>query len=348
MQTHTTFVQSMVQIRRERLLPVPGEVIGIEGQEVSPVQVVARTPRESDFQIIPASEQLKIDADDLPDYLQVVPGESISPNTVLVEKRAFPRKKVLHSPLTGTFEAVRNGRLILRQAPEWLELRAMLRGRVVRIIHDYGVELEVSGSLIQVAWGSNKETYGNIKLATRSSDAPLTAEALDNDTNDQILVVGHLNDAEVLHQAENNDVRGIIAGSITADLLEAAEALSFPVLVTDGIGQQRMAAPIFQLFLQAEGKEVTLFGKSGPNLRPEAIIPQSGAAAGAEPIPDELAVGQIVRILRAPHHNEVGEVVRLYDRARTTAVLNQTYGADVQLPDGNITFVPYANLDALL
>ena len=347
MQTHTTIVQRMAQIRRERLLPIAGEVIGIEGQEVSPVQVVARTPRESDFQIIPASEQLGFDAADLADYLQVEPGEAIETDTVLVQKRSFLRNKTLVSPISGTFMGARNGRLILRRAPEWLELRAMLRGRVVRIVGNRGVELEVSGSLIQAAWGSNKETYGNIKLATRTSDAALMAEALDSDTSDHVLVVGHLNDAEVLQQAESNDVRGIITGSITADLLDAAETVSFPILVTDGIGRQRMAAPIFQLFLQAEGKEVTLFGKSESQQRPEAIIPQSGVAASTDPVL-ELTVGQAVRILRAPHRQEVGVITRLHERARTTAVLAQTYGADVQLPDGNITFVPYANLDALI
>jgi hypothetical protein len=324
-----------------------GEVIASEGQEVSPVQVVARTPHESDLKIIPASEQLRINPENLADYLQVEPGEAIEVGTVLVQKRGFPRTKNLSSPINGMFLGTRNGRLILRHTPEWLELRAMLRGRVVRIIGNRGVELETSGSLIQVAWGSGKEGYGTIKLATHTSDIPLTKDSLGSETMGQVLIVGHLNDPEVLEQAENNEVRGIIAGSITADLLEAAETVSFPILVTDGIGRQRMAAPIFQLFLQAEKKEVTLLGKRSLGQRAEAIIPQSGAAAGAK-LTQNLMAGQSVRILRAPYRNEVGEIVRVYEHARTTAVLSQTYGADVQLPDGSITFVPFANLDALI
>jgi hypothetical protein len=348
MQTQMTIVQRMMQIRRERLLPIAGEVIAIEGQEVSPVQVVARTPRDSDYQIIPASEQLRLDPATLSDYLEVEPGAAIEMGTVLLQKRGFPRSKKLTSPVSGLFLGERNGRLILRQSPEWIELRAMLRGRVVRIVHDRGVELEVNGSLVEAVWGSNKEAYGNINVVARTANAPLTSEMLSMETSNQILVVGHLNDAELLAQADKNDVRGIIAGSITADLLAAAEAVSFPILITDGIGKQRMAAPIFQLFLQAEKKEATLFGQFSGKQRPEIIIPLSGTGPAIKQSTEPLAVGQAVRLLRAPHRNEVGEVVRLYERARTTAVLSPTYGADVQLPDGSITFVPFANLDALI
>jgi hypothetical protein len=349
MYTHTTIVQRMVQIPRQRLLPIAGEVIAIEGQEMSPVQVVARTPRDSDYYIMPASEQLGLDAAALVENLQVEPGAAVEQGTVLVRKRGFPRSKTLMSPVIGTFLAARNGRLILQQTPEWLELRAMVRGRVVRLVSSRGVELEVNGSLVEAIWGSGKEAYGHIRLAAHTSDAPLTSEMLESDTLGQVLVVGHLNDAELLHQAERADVRGIVTGSIRADLLAAATAVAFPVLVTDGIGQQRMAAPIFQLFLQADKQEVSLFGQTAPGQRPEIIIPVSGtagASAGATMPP--LAVGQAVRLLRAPHRNEVGEVVRLHERARTTAVLAQTYGADVQLPGGNVIFVPYANLDALI
>lgn len=348
MQTKMTIVQRMVQIRRERLLPIAGEVVAAEGQEVSPIQVVARTPRDSDYQIIPASEQLRIDPATLADYLEVEPGAAIETGTLLLQKKGFPRSKKLVSPVSGLFLGVRNGRLILRQSSEWIELRAMLRGRVVRIIMDRGVELEVNGSLVEAVWGSGKEAYGNLKLVTRTADAPLTSEMLDLETSNQILVVGHLDDAEVLEQAEQNEVRGIIAGSIRADILSAAEAVSFPVLITDGIGQQRMAAPIFQLFLQAEKQEATLFGQSDRTRRPEIIIPQSGTSTAPARGTEPLTVGQAVRILRAPHSNEVGEIVRLYERTRTTAVLSPTHGADVQLPDGNITFVPFANLDTLI
>jgi hypothetical protein len=338
----------MVQIRRERLLPIAGEVIAIEGQEVSPIQVVARTPRNTDYQIIPASEQLRLDPATLTDYLQVEPGAAIETGTLLLQKKGFPRNKNLFSPVSGLFLGTRNGRLILRQSPEWIELRAMMRGRVVRIIANRGVELEANGSLIEAVWGSGKDTYGNLKLIARTADAPLTSDMLTSETAGQILVVGHLDDAELLEQADKNNVRGIVAGSIRANLLAAAAAVSFPILITDGVGKQRMAAPIFQLFLQAEKEEATLFGQSTPTQRPEIVIPLSGTAAAAAQGTEPLAVGQAVRILRAPHRNEVGEIIRVYERARTTTVLSSIYGADVQLPDGSITFVPFANLDALI
>jgi hypothetical protein len=343
----------MVQIQRERLLPAPGEIVTGVGQEVTPVQVVARTPKDSEFLILNASEQLKITPEELAEFVQVEPKAAIEIGEVLVKKRGFPRAKVLESPISGTFYGVRNGRIILKQSPDWIQLRAMVHGRVVNIIQNRGVVLEINGSLIQAIWGSDKEGNGPLKLISRTADAELMGEQLSSETNSHIIAVGRLTDPGILQQAEVNEIRGIIAGSMPADLLAAAQAVSFPILLTDGIGDQRMAAPIFQMLLQSDGQEVSLFGQpqqesARASNRPEIIIPQQGTASESiASLFKPLAVGQIVRILRAPYQNQLGEVQKLHSKSRTVGIMKKVQGADITLTNGQVVFVPYANLDAL-
>ncbi len=353
MHTHTTVVQKMVHIQRQRILSTPGEVIIGVGQDVFPVQVVARTPKETDFHLIDAADQLRISPDELEQYIIVEPGAAIEEGEELVRKKRFPRSKTVTAPVGGTYVGVRNGNLILRLAPNWVELRALVAGSVVSVVMERGVVLEINGSLIQAAWSSGKESFGTLKLITRTTDGPLTPDLLSPEVSGYILVAGKLTDADVLEQADSNEVRGIIAGSMPAHLIEAAQSVSYPILLTDGIGDFRMAAPIFQMFLQSEEKEVTLFGKrhghsEDIDWRPEIIIPQDGSASSStDELYTPLYVGQKVRILREPYANKVGEVTKLYARRQVAGVM-KAHGADVTLSEGKTIFVPYANLDALI
>jgi hypothetical protein len=349
--TRSTIIEPMTRVRRERLLPKQGEVVARVGHEVSPVQVVARAPREVDFYILPASDLLRVPPADLPKHLAVEPGMALEQGMPLVHKRGFLGRKELASPVDGILYEISNGRLIVQQTSDWVELRAMVQGRVINQIPNRGVVLEIHGSLVQAIWGSGKEGYGKIKVAAETADAPFTAEQMGPDVVGHILVVGKGGQLEAFQRAEESSVRGIIAGSITADIYQVASSFAFPVVVTDGIGDQSMTQPIFQLLQQAVGREVSLFGRAqdhGGN-RPEIIIPRP-ATPGVEPPPSHkpLAVGQTVRLLRSPYNNQIGKVVRLYQRAKTTPIGTRAHGADVKLSDGHIVFVPYANLDAII
>ena len=53
-------IQAHTKIRRARVLPKGGEIVVRVGQEVSPIQVVARTTMASDFAILSAVDKLGI------------------------------------------------------------------------------------------------------------------------------------------------------------------------------------------------------------------------------------------------------------------------------------------------
>jgi hypothetical protein len=111
-----------------------------------------------------------------------------------------------------------------------------------------------------------------------------------------------------------------------------------------------MAEPIFKMLQESDSREVTLFGgdQASEYRRPEIIILQSAIpTVDSDRTPEPIRVGQSVRILRPPYSSQVAEVVRLYARAQMTLVGTKAHGADVELTDGRIVFVPYANLDAM-
>ncbi|MEJ2748100.1 MAG: hypothetical protein P8183_09365 [Anaerolineae bacterium] len=345
----STIVSPLTRIRQERLLPGDGNIVAKVGQEVLAVQVVARAPLSHNFQIVPASKTLGISPEELSESLLVTTGMMVDQGTPLVRKKGL--RKGLDSPVEGTLYDVANGNLVFRQVSDFVELRAFARGRVVSHLGNRGVVLEISGSLIQAAWDSGKEGFGTIHVAVETAVAPFTSDQIDTDVAKTVLVTGRINQAEALEHAERAGISGLIAGSITADLLPLARSVSFPVFITNGIGQQGMAGPILDLLQRSEAREVALFmpPRYQQGQRPKIIIPLEASSGKAlPPNKQPLTVGQTARIIRPPPHNQIGTVARLYKKKQLTAVGTRVYGAYIKLPDDTVVFVPIVNIEAII
>lgn len=345
----STVVESLMTIRRKRLLPGRGDVVVRPGQEVSEVQVVARAPQRSDFHIIPASETLRISPSELRKRLVVEEGATVEQGGVLVEKRGLFGKPLL-SPMDGIFYRVSKGRIVLQRTADWIELRALMRGRVVDQVPERGVILEADGSLIQAVWSSGKESQGKLITVAKSGGEHITAKQIGEEHMGGVLVGGVINDRETLAKGDQMGIHGIVAGSIHEDLRDVARNLSYPVLLTDGFGSTGMAEPFYELLQQSEGRLASLFGQMEPDEtgRPEIVIVASAEPKVGSPDLPPLAVGRQVRILRRPYWGRVGEVVRMYERIQTTSIGTRTHGADVRLTDGQELFVPYVNLEVMV
>lgn len=343
-----TIVKALMKIRRERVLTQPGEVVARPGQQVTPVQVVARALQQKSVTVIPAAELLGVPAGQLGKYLLVEEGAAIQKGTPLVRKTGLlGNRRRINAPVDGVLYQVSNGRLILQQTPDLVEIRAMMHGFVIGLVSNRGVMIETFGSLIQAIWGSGREGYGKIKVATETADTPLRVEHIKADARGTILVGGHLNRTDVLDKAGDSSVRGFIVGSVPESMLSVLEEFLLPIIVTDGFSNVPMSEPIFRLLQQSEGREASLFGKMGDS-RPEIIVPLPvNEETDKTPPVRTLAVGQTVRILRAPYTGRVGQVVNIHTQSYLTNIGLRVAGADVSLPDGQVVFVPYMNLDLL-
>lgn len=347
-----TAVQPYTKIRRERRLPQAGEVVVTLGEQVNPVQVVARTTQQRGYAIVPAAEILGVPAEEVSRYLLVEEGTAVQRNKPLLRKRGMFRTTEYVSPVNGMLHQVNNGRLVLQQTPDLLEVRAMIQGIVAGNVGGRGVVIETYGTLIQGVWGNRREGYGTIKVVAERSDVALAREHIGADVRGTILVAGLLQQTGVLDRAEANSVRGVIVGSVPARLSAALADYRFPVIVTEGFCGQQMCAPIFDLLHQMQGREASLLGApANAWTRPEIIIPVPGRrekpATLASESPDALQLGQRVRILGDPYAGKVGEVIALHRRARTTELGYCLSGADVAIADDQVIFVPYSNLDMI-
>lgn len=348
--TTQTRVNPLTRIRRERMLPQAGEVAVVKGQTVSAVQVVARASQPQGFAIVPAAELIGVPPQELSQYLLVEEGAAVQRKKPLLRRRRLVGSQQYVSPINGVLYQVSNGRLILQHTPRLLELRAMVEGLVHSVRPGRGVVIETTGALIQAVWASGQEGYGRIRVMTEA-DEPLRARRIDPDVRGTVLIAGQLTELETLQAAEDNSARGVIAGSVPAALREALHGFRFPIMITEGFMGQPMAEPLFQLLQQAEGRDASLFGlnSTAHGHRPEIIIPMPAAATAEAAVPGmrRLAAGDRVRILRAPYASQVGKVVAVYSQPRRSSIGIQTPGADVALPDGEVVFVPSANLDLL-
>jgi hypothetical protein len=349
--TRTTIMQSGIKIRRERALPQSGEVSVGVGNEVTPIQVVARMPLETHFAIVDGSEALGVPPEEVKGLVIVEDEAIVEVGTVLAKKEQFARKRQVLAPVEGKLFDVVNGRIVISQTAEWLEKQAMVSGRVVSYMGDRGVIIETHGTLIQGVWGSGKENFGKLKVATRNFNGSLTKDQVSGDVGTLVLAAGRVEHLEVLEIAEQRHVAGIIAGSMSAELCMAASALSYPIILTDGVGKQNMTPAIFSLLQGMDGRETSLFADydRSRGQRPEIIIPEPPAAAAEAVAANRpIRLGQMVRLLRAPYIGYTGEIVKIYALSQILATSAKAQGVDVRLADGSVVFVPFANFDVMV
>ena len=349
--SQTTILQPLMRIRRKRLLPIEGEIIVGVGQEVPPLHVLARAPIATKIVMVPLSNMLGIKPEDLSEQLQVNLGETVSQDTVLAVKQRLIGSKEILSPIDGQVAAIENGRLVLKQTTDWFELRSMVHGRVINSEGNLGVSLEIVGALIQGMWASGEITMGQLHMAAEQPNGLLRAENIPDNVTNLVLTAGMIDDAELLVNLADQNIRGLIAGSMPAQVCETAVSLGLSVILTDGIGKQFMAEPIYQLLHELVDEDVSLFTQYERSIgeRPEIIVPRPGVPKiDTSPYNKPLAVGDLVRIVQRPYESQIGTITKLLNDKKHALGQLKANGAMVRKTDGREIFVPTANIDLFI
>jgi hypothetical protein len=344
-----TQITPLTKVRRERLLPAPGEVLVRTGQRVEPTQAIARTHLPSDFRILPIARLLGVSASQVKRYLRVKPGDEIHKGQVIAKQIL---RRPVNSPIDGLVTASGGGRILIEAQPTLFELNAYIPGTVSNVLNEYGVIVETTGAVIQGVWGAGGESFGVLKCLTKEPKEPLQAKAIDASCHGTILVGGSVLNSATLNKAQEHEVRGIVTGGLPPDLIPLAEQLPFPTVVTEGIGHAPMSTTIFGLITTNDGREASISGKIKPRwgvARPEIVIPLP-----AETVPpaqtqpgSPLKVGARVRVVRAPYLGAVGTIVALPAHTRRIETGVRVHVAEVDLGQKVPVLVPLANLEVL-
>jgi hypothetical protein len=340
-------------MRRERMLPVRGEVLVGTGSRVEPSDIVASAMLPSEVHLLNVAKVLSVNHEDLDRYLQVSVGDLVAEGDILAGGRGPSRlfRRTYYSPTKGMVAAISNGRLLIQSGRTTLELEAHYRGTVINAMSGLGAIIEIRGALIQGVWGSGKEGFGVLRLAVSDPAQSIEPKTIDISCRGTVLVGGSSIDEEALYLAQEMQVEGIVVGGLGAGLRELASSMPFPVIVTGGMGRFAISRPIFDLLQAFEGQEASIRGAMearGGTVRPEIIIytPQAAGEPVVESRPEfVVSEGSQVRIVRGPHAGETGKVVGFPSSMKKVETGASFRGIEVRLESGEEVFVPQANLE---
>ena len=319
-------------VRRERRLPLKGDVCVAAGAAVGPESVIARCVLPGNVQTVNLAAKLGVDPAAVGGTLLKPVGSAVALDETIAEAKAMfglMRNRVA-SPADGTLESVSSvtGQLLVRERPIPVEVNAYVRGHVAQVLPGEGAVVESRAALVQGIFGIGGETNGRLAIATSGPGQSLEASHLKPEHRGAVVVGGdHVTHATVL-RARELGVRALVVGGfddhdlrqlLGRDLgvaITGQEELGITLVLTEGFGRIGMAARTWELLNAHAGKVASVSGATQIRagvLRPEILIPldERGGAHASEAEGGTLEVGSFVRVIRQPWFGRLGCVVEL-------------------------------------
>jgi hypothetical protein len=356
---NTAHVTLLATLRRERLLPLAGDVVVQARQRVESSDVVARAFVADRHYLVDVARQLRLPMDKTDRALLKKDGDEVKAGEAIASRKNALGlgKRTARSPVDGRLVVAAGGKALLAAISKPFELRAGIPGQVVSVLQSQGVVIETTGALLDGVWGNGREDSAPVRLVGGSPQASLSPGMVTIDQRGALLAVGVLADPAALKQlVDGSGVRGLVVGSLAPGLLPEVLKANFPVLVVEGFGERGFAAPAFVLLQSSAGREAWLNAQPPDRFSgrlPELIVPLPGPSGSAAPAPpmdgETLAIGKRVRIVRGPEMGRIGSVTELSDRPLATVSGLRVRLASVALDGqgGAPARVPFQNLELL-
>jgi hypothetical protein len=343
-------VLTMTAVRRERRLPIPGNITVRVHEKVQAADVVAEAEEPPRHLFLDVARGLGIPPAEVARALRVELGGRVESGQVLAGPVGIARR-TLRAPGDGRVLQVSRGRLLFEARPLAYAVHAGFPAEVVATDGSRVVTLETLGALLQGVWGNGRRGWGVMRVIGESAGEHLLTDKLDIILRGAILVAGTCDHPAPLHQATELSVRGLILGSMSAELLAVARRLPYPVLLTEGFGDAPLSAAAYNLLTTHAGREVAVEAVGGDPFgfqQPEVIIPLTGSQLLDRPervVP--LAAGVRVKVIRGPYRSAVGVVRELIDRAEPYPSGILARSANVQVEGKGLLVVPQSNLEVV-
>ncbi len=362
-------VAEMTVLRKERRLPIKGEVIVSRGDHVSSDTIVARTHLPGNVQLVNVASKFGLPPEDLPSVMIKQAGDPIEKGKPIAVTKGFFGffKGTVNSPCDGTLESISTitGQVILREPPMPIEVNAYVDGEVVEVFENEGVAIEVKGSFIQGIFGVGGERAGEIQVAVDSPDQKLEASLFDESMEGKVVIGGSHVDWSGLQEAMKIGISGIVVGGfddpdlkklLGKDLgvaITGSEDIVTTLILTEGFGAMAMAGGTFNLLKSREGKKASINGATQIRagvMRPEIVIPMPDAelsAGDAASSSAGLDIGSSIRVIREPHFGSLGIVTELPNELWKMESESMVRVLKVKLADGSETVLPRANVEMI-
>ncbi|MCX7758265.1 MAG: hypothetical protein N2169_01425 [bacterium] len=360
-------------IRKERKLPIEGEVLVNKNSTVKAHDVVARAYLPGPVDILNAANRLGIDPQELSLFLVKKEGDRVNEGETIVKYSSFFGlfRQEIKSNLTGVVESVSlaTGQIILRRDPTPIEVLAFIDGIIEEVFPKLGVLVKTYGTYIQGIFGVGKEKIGRLKIIVNSSSDELVDNSLlEGVERGDIVVGGSYVSKEFIDRAIEKGVSGIIVGGIDAETLKqilgyeigvavtGTEDIPITFVITEGFGKISMAEKTFELLKNSDGRVVSISGATQIRagvIRPEIIIPyldeiQSISDIKEESISTSLEVGAYVRVIREPYFGKIAVITELIEEPYTIYTESKVRVAKIRMLDNNEEIIyPRANIEII-
>lgn len=363
-------VTKSTTVRRERILPLKGDVLAELGQTVKAEDIVARTALPGPVKTLNVVNLLGIDASQIDQFMFKKVGDSFEKGETIAESKpplglkflSFMQSRVI-AEFDGTVDNISpvTGQVILRYPPRLVELAAYIDGKVVDVRRNEGVTVETNGSFIQGIFGIGGETYGELVMGVAGSGDVLDADQIKPEHMNKIVVGGKLFTGAAFEKAKQVGVKGVIVGGfhdknlkeiLGYDLgvaITGQEDLGLTLVMTEGFGEVRMAQKTFDLLAGRVGSKASISGATQIRagvIRPEVIIPDpnwSGQESGkAGP-----SAGDQLRCIRDPYFGRLGKLKRMIPEPQIVESETKVRVLEVEFEDGSLAVVPRANVEMI-
>ncbi len=363
-----TITKSII-LRKDRILPLKGEVVVKIGDKVTADANVTKTALPGDVIPINIANKLGVPPSDVQSKMQKKEGEAIKKDEPLaMSKGMFGLfKNTVKSPITGTVENISSitGQVLLREPPVPITVKAFIDGVVSKVYENEGVEIENKSAYIQGIFGVGDEITGEIKVIVDAPDAELMPEQIDSSCKNKIIVGGTIVRLPAIKKAIQVNAKGIVVGGIDdqdlKDLLgydigvaiTGHEEIGLTIVLTEGFGSIKMATKTFEILKEFEGYKTSMHGKTQIRagvMRPEIIIPipfkEEELKAEKKQI-HGLQIGSTIRIIREPHFGEICKVTALPEELVVVESETKVRVLKAKMEDGIEVTVPRANVEAI-
>ena len=352
--------------KKERILPLKGDVLVKSGDTLNPDTVVASTNLPGNVQMLKVSNILNIDPKDVVEALQVKEGQEVNKGDIIAETAGIfgMFKSSVESPVNGTIESISKttGRVVVREAPIPVEVDAYVSGVVDEVIENEGIVLKSNAAFIQGIFGIAGEKRGDLMLVSSNPSEELTADLIKPEMKGKILIGGSFLSLDAYKKALSVQVAGIVVGGFNYYDLKAiigynlgvaitgTEKLNTALIVTEGYGSIPMSEATYSLLKENNGKAASINGATQIRagvIRPEIVIPIETGNTDEDSqskMPEGIKEGSTVRVIRSPNFGKIGKVISLPTELNKMESETMVRVAEIGI-DGKNILIPRANLE---
>lgn len=340
----------MCTVRRQRKLLGPGTITVRVRERVQPSDVVAEVQPPAKHYFLDLAAGLGVPPAEAGRYVKVELGGRVEQGQILAGPVGIARR-TMRAPANGRVLTLTRGRLLFEALQDPYPLHAGLPGEVAGSDGASSVIIETTGALIQGVWGNGRRGWGVMRVIGTDPAERLQPSKLDLTLRGALIVAGTVDNPAPLHQATELTIRGMILGSMSAELIPVALRMSYPIMLTEGFGAIPINGPAYELMTANGGREASLeatIREPFESQLPEAIVPLPASQRARSPdnvVP--LEPGVRVRALRAPYTGAVGSILHFLPRPEGYPSGVLAHSASVELAGIGPVSIPLANLEVL-